>query len=697
MIKSKFYLLFLVVFGVLMISTTTVSAHGYVESPASRSYQGSLEKNTLGYSAALAKYGAVINEPQSLEYRKGFPEQGPKDGRIASANGILGDTILDLQTADRWKKTNISTGVNSFTWKYFAYHSTAKWHYYITKQGWDPNQPLARADLELIGTIAGNGAIPTDNTPHQITIPQNRQGYHVIVAVWDVADTQNAFYSVIDVNVVPSTGVSTPPSIPTGLSASTITSSSAKISWAPQSDATSYLVFRNEQSVKEVSTTEFQDQGLSPNTDYAYKIQAKGTSGLTSAKSEALIVRTTNVDAIEKPTAPKGLHSMEITVNSVSLMWAASTHSQGIKRYEILRNGVKIAETTQTSYLNTGLMANTSYRYTVKAVAQNDQVSDASNELTVKTKTSVDVAEKPTTPTSLQSMEVTANSVSLMWSVSTHSQGIKRYDVFRNDTKIAEVTQSNYINTGLAANTEYKYTVKAVSQNDQVSDASNELTVRTKNIEISNGQTYCGAEVYNPEKAYPTANTKVFYSCRIWINKWYVNPNELPGTNLAWEEVSVCAEGPDCKDNQPVTYCGAREYNPTKAYTTADTKVFYNCKIWKNKWYANPGEMPGQNDVWEFVSNCNENPDCAAATASNRLSQDNNISVVVANNIVNFSPESSYGRIREIQIFNALGNKVLSSVKPTKDSINISALPSGIYFIRILYTDGGSVTKTIRK
>lgn len=29
-----------------------------------------------------------------------------------------------------------------------------------------------------------------------------RNGYHVILAVWDVADTSNAFYNVIDVNLV---------------------------------------------------------------------------------------------------------------------------------------------------------------------------------------------------------------------------------------------------------------------------------------------------------------------------------------------------------------------------------------------------------------------------------------------------------------------------------------------------------------
>ncbi|MFP3600027.1 lytic polysaccharide monooxygenase, partial [Chryseobacterium sp. SIMBA_029] len=83
---------------------------------------------------------------------------------------------------------------------------------------------------------------------HQITVPANRTGYHIILAVWDVADTTNAFYNVIDVNVTSGTGVSAP-ATPTGLSQVGVTSSSAKISWNPQSDAVSYNVFRNGQNI----------------------------------------------------------------------------------------------------------------------------------------------------------------------------------------------------------------------------------------------------------------------------------------------------------------------------------------------------------------------------------------------------------------------------------------------------------------
>ncbi len=63
---------------------------------------------------------------------------------------------------------------------------------------------------------------------------------------------------------------------------------------------------------------------------------------------------------------------------------------------------------------------------------------------------------------------------------------------------------------------------------------------------VGGGGTYCGAQVYNASSSYAQANTQVFYLCKIWHNQWYANPNEIPGTNDVWVEVSDCTEGTGC-------------------------------------------------------------------------------------------------------------------------------------------------------
>lgn len=170
------------------------NAHGYVESPASRAYQCKLQLNT--------QCGSVQYEPQSVEGLKGFPQAGPADGHIASADKST-FFELDQQTPTRWNKLNLKTGPNSFTWKLTARHSTTSWRYFITKPNWDASQPLTRASFDLTPFCQFNdgGAIPAAQVTHQCNIPADRSGSHVILAVWDIADTANAFYQAIDVNL----------------------------------------------------------------------------------------------------------------------------------------------------------------------------------------------------------------------------------------------------------------------------------------------------------------------------------------------------------------------------------------------------------------------------------------------------------------------------------------------------------------
>ncbi|GAE32847.1 lytic polysaccharide monooxygenase [Alkalihalobacillus hemicellulosilyticus] len=173
------------------VGAQAVSAHGYVENPGAR---GLLCSQGINLDC-----GGIVWEPQSLEGPKGFPEAGVADGQIASAGGVF--PKLDEQSADRWAKVDLSSGANSFTWHLTARHSTAKWHYYITKPDWNPNEPLTRQQFDLVPFYEqyDGGARPEEKVTHDVTIPE-RSGYHVILAVWDVADTANAFYNVIDVN-----------------------------------------------------------------------------------------------------------------------------------------------------------------------------------------------------------------------------------------------------------------------------------------------------------------------------------------------------------------------------------------------------------------------------------------------------------------------------------------------------------------
>ncbi|UHA72572.1 lytic polysaccharide monooxygenase [Paenibacillus sp. 481] len=194
--STRFAAFGIMLLGILGMTTfaENASAHGYIESPASRAYNCKILVNK--------NCGLIQYEPQSVEFQKGFPLAGPPDGKIASGNHHLFPE-LDQQSPTRWQQMNIKTGKNTFNWFLKQPHATTDWKYYITKQGWNSSAPLARSsfDLNPFCSVYDGGKTPGVNVSHSCDVPADRSGYHVILGVWTVHDTEMAFYQVIDVNI----------------------------------------------------------------------------------------------------------------------------------------------------------------------------------------------------------------------------------------------------------------------------------------------------------------------------------------------------------------------------------------------------------------------------------------------------------------------------------------------------------------
>lgn len=72
---------------------------------------------------------------------------------------------------------------------------------------------------------------------------------------------------------------------------------------------------------------------------------------------------TSNADP-QLPATPQNLRSTGKTTSSVTIAWDSVSGAQG---YEVLRNGNLLTTATGTTYTDSGLSANTSYSYTVRA------------------------------------------------------------------------------------------------------------------------------------------------------------------------------------------------------------------------------------------------------------------------------------------------------------------------------------------
>lgn len=383
-LKEKNVRIYLGMLLILALGMTMFSgklfAHGYIEGPASR--------------AALCKTGQnldcgnIIYEPQSLEAPKGFPAAGPADGKIASANGAF--PKLDEQSATRWAKVNISSGLNTFTWKITANHSTTSWKYYITKTTWNPNAALTRDSFDLTPFCSVNygGAQPPSSYSNTCDVPV-RSGYHVILAVWEIADTANAFYNVIDVNFSGTNPVDTQaPTVPAALTSTAVTTSSVSLAWNASTDnvgVTGYRIYNGSTLINSVSgaTLSYTATGLTPSTAYTFRVTAIDNAGNESAASSITVTTSTPAGSdTEAPTAVGGLHIMGTpTATSLMLMWSASTDNIGVTGYRIY-NGSNLVATvsgTTTSYTVTGLSASTIYTFNVYAIDAAGNQSAASS------------------------------------------------------------------------------------------------------------------------------------------------------------------------------------------------------------------------------------------------------------------------------------------------------------------------------
>ncbi|WP_326612141.1 lytic polysaccharide monooxygenase [Streptomyces scopuliridis] len=182
----------LAVAGVSLLATGSASSHGYTDSPISR--------QKLCANGTVTNCGNIQWEPQSVEGPKGFPAAGPADGKICS--GGLGQFAqLDDPRGGAWPTTNVSSGQSyNFRWQFTARHATTDFKYYITKNGWNSNAPLTRAalDSQPFLTVPYNNQQPPATLSHSGTLP-SKSGRHLILAVWTIADTGNAFYACSDV------------------------------------------------------------------------------------------------------------------------------------------------------------------------------------------------------------------------------------------------------------------------------------------------------------------------------------------------------------------------------------------------------------------------------------------------------------------------------------------------------------------
>ncbi|HEY0211197.1 lytic polysaccharide monooxygenase [Acerihabitans sp.] len=141
-----------------------------------------------------------------------FILSGGQGGEISTVN--LTDNqiaILTLFAIRQWPRLRLSAGqLLNVEWLYDRPRLTRGYRAFITRDGWNPNARITRAQLEPFPFWQDiNQAIPywrypaalQPKTHHAISIPFNKRGHHVIVLLWLIADFEDAVYQAFDIEI----------------------------------------------------------------------------------------------------------------------------------------------------------------------------------------------------------------------------------------------------------------------------------------------------------------------------------------------------------------------------------------------------------------------------------------------------------------------------------------------------------------
>ena len=260
---------------------------------------------------------------------------------------------------------------------------------------------------------------------------------------------------------------SSPPTVPTNVKATAISSTSIAVSWSSVSNADSYDVYYETASVPitrltTVSGAPYNHTGLKPNTAYNYYVTARNSAGDSALSARASVTTPLNDAGGTKPAAPTGVTAAMESLNSIRVTWNLVSGASSYDVYYAIGSSSDnnfAANVISPPYIHTILQQNITYRYYIMA---KNSAGDSALSSAASARISNEI---PKSPTGVTASTVSSTSIRVTWNPVT---GAAEYDVYyavgsssAAKVLVGTVTDSLYDHKGLQMNTTYYYFIKA--------------------------------------------------------------------------------------------------------------------------------------------------------------------------------------------------------------------------------------------
>ncbi len=257
-----------------------------------------------------------------------------------------------------------------------------------------------------------------------------------------------------------------------------ITSDSAKVLWRTDEYATGEVNYGKTESLgqSETDTHYLFDHlvtltGLEGNTVYYFSVESTDINGTTKLDDNSGSYYTFKTLDSVPPEKITGLEVESIDYTDIKIKWAAST-AEDLSNYIVYRDSLKIANTTQASYQDSGLISGRSYIYRVAAVDTSGNQGEQSDPKVITTK------EHDIIPPAISSVTASINGTTavISWTTNENSDSAVMYseddflDMKKTDSE--EAIDHRITLSGLSAGSAYNYKVQSCDTEDNCANSS---------------------------------------------------------------------------------------------------------------------------------------------------------------------------------------------------------------------------------
>lgn len=416
------------------------------------------------------------------------------------------------------------------------------------------------------------------------------------------------------------------------------TETSITLTWNPIANVDGYNVYFGEEKFTTTDTT-YTFNDLEPFTEYSFIIKSY-IGEEESFASEEVVVRTKDLTI----SVPTNFTARAASSSEILLTWNAVENATAYNVYSVDDAAIVIATVTEPTCTVTGLETAAYYCFAVTAV-RNGSETERTEEACAETS---DVM--PSAPTNLVATTISETAIGLTWAA---GENALTYNVYRGETLVGNTAALLYIDENLQAGTEYCYTVKGVRGETESAEASNEACAITDGVAPSAPV----APTYLQAEAIDTQSIKLTWTAvgNATSYKVYQGDENIATSELPYYTVT----GLEYDTEYCFTVTALNEAGESEKSTQVCKKTL--------------GE-----GIDELASLFNIYP--------NPVKDELFIATEV--------------NVEEIAIYDVYGRQTMSqqvNVTASQQVVNVAGLNSGIYFVKIVTSEGEVVKRFVKK